>query len=328
MNPPPPVLIVGSPRSGTTLLSRLVNKFLDIHVARDGGVLLEFYRMRRAYGDLGDVRNLRTLVRDLYANGTFRTRLLTRGLTFSSSELLSAVDRPTYAGVVEAVLSETARSHGKRGWGNKRPDYAFLSRHEIDALFPDAKVVQIVRDGRDVVLSMRRAGHLLVEKNWYFAACDWRDHFLASRRLRSELGDSRYLEIRYEELLEDPLKTLSALMQFAECSTGPQWTRAQMRREILATIKRGNTNKWKTQMLPHSVSIVERVAGNELEEAGYELFDPDLAERGIGGLERLAYNCDRVYRNLFHRNLRKLVLRKSETARSWIRAAAGRMIRG
>src|SRR5688572_9195843 len=79
--PAAPLMIVGSPRSGTTFLARSINRFLDIHIARDAGVFLRFSRVLPAYGDLSNPGILRRLIDDLYKDAMFRTRFLERGLT-------------------------------------------------------------------------------------------------------------------------------------------------------------------------------------------------------------------------------------------------------
>src|SRR5688572_2958243 len=292
-----PLMIVGSPRSGTTFLARSINRFLDIHVARDAGVFLRFYRVLPAYGDLSNRGNLRRLIDDLYKDAMFRTRFLERGLTLSEAELHQAVTDRSYPGLVRQVFVETARSKGKTYWGNKRPSYA-RQLDETEAVFPGAKVVHIVRDGRDVVLSMRKASHLLVEKNWYFAASDWKEHVLLAREAGQVLGPGRYLEIKYERLLASPVEIFRTILEFIGAGPESHTQLEAVRAGIAAKIRPDNFDKWRTQMPPGAVAVVERVAGDLLQDLDYELKFPAMAGKSFNKAQVGFFYVDRVFRNI------------------------------
>jgi hypothetical protein len=320
----PPLLIIGSPRSGTTFLTRTINRFLDIHIARDGGVFLRFHRNAAWYGDLSDEANLRRLIDDLYQDGLFRQRFLERGLNVSASELLATLPERSFSGLVRHVFSETARTHGKHYWGNKRPSYA-LHLNEIDAVLPGAKVVHIVRDGRDSVLSMRRATHLLLEKNWYFAATDWKEHVLRGREIGKALGPDRYFELTYEELLTSPGDVFARLLAFIGAGDDAQAQLDRVRTGIAAKMRTSNYGKWRTQMPPHAIRIVERVAGDTLRDLGYPLHFPDSAGRAYSRPHIAVFQIDRVLRNVFTRDFKQFLRTHQQelvsAARGRVRAA-------
>ena len=300
-----PLMIVGCPRSGTTFLAHMINRFLDMHVARDAGVFLRFYRALPHYGDLSHRPNMRRLIDDLYKDAMFRKRLLERGLALNQDELCDAVREPSYVGLVRQVFIETARTHGKPHWGNKKPSYA-LHLSELEAIIPHAKTVHIIRDGRDVVLSMRRSSRLLVEKNWYFAASDWVEHVRLGRRTGQVLGPERYMEIKYETLLTDPITVFQQLLEF----TGARDAREQLEKVkggIHAKIRGGNFDKWRTQMPEKAIRIVERVGGDLLEDLGYALQFPAEAGRRFSAAQVGLFAVDRVFRNLFTRDARQFV---------------------
>ncbi len=303
---PSPLMIVGSPRSGTTFLTRMINRFLDIHVARDAGVFLRFHKFLPSYGDLSDPANMRRLIDNLYQDVMFRVRFLGRGLTLSEAELYAALTEHSYPGLVRQIFVETARSRGKTYWGNKKPSYA-LHLAQTEAIFPGAKIVHIVRDGRDVVLSMRNASHLLVEKNWYFAASDWNDHVLRARRAGERLGPERYLEIKYENLIASPVEVFRTILEFI--GTGPDSQRQleKVRAGITKRVRANNYDKWRTQMPEKAIRVVERVAGELLTDLGYQLKFPALAGKRFNRAQVGLFYIDRAFRNIFTRDSRKLV---------------------
>lgn len=117
------------------------------------------------------------------------------------------------AQVQRAVLQET----GKAIWAEKTPHniqrLRFVRRH-----FRSAKLVHIIRDGRDVVCSLRRTPFAKLDHaHWDSVAAtrrcavQWRTSVKAGLRLR---GDPAYYELRYEDLVRNPEPALRALLGF------------------------------------------------------------------------------------------------------------------
>lgn len=301
----PPLVIIGSPRSGTTVLTRMLNRFLDVHVARDAGLFLRYAEMLPSFGDLTQSDNMRRLIEALYQDYLFRRRFLERGLTLTADALQARLDAPTFSTLVREVFVATAASHGKSRWGNKKPSYS-LDVGPVDALFRDARYVHIIRDGRDVVLSMRNAAHLLVEKNWYFAARDWQNHVVGGREMARRLGSGRCIEITYETLLSEPLETLRAILALLDAPPEEVDSLNQRAAEVQTYLRADNFNKWKTQMPPTGIRIVEQTAGSLLRDLDYELTFPEVVGRPFSGLDLLRFQVDRLIRNNVSRNARNV----------------------
>jgi len=88
----------------------------------------------------------------------------------------------------------------------------------IDKLVPNAKFLHIIRDGRDVGVSLVAAsrdwGKLWAANNVAKSASSWKYHVLEARKAR-QYGD-RYLEIRYEDLLTDGIEVLKSVFEFID----------------------------------------------------------------------------------------------------------------
>jgi hypothetical protein len=317
-----PLFIVGAPRSGTTFLTRLVNRFLDFHISRDAGVFLRFETMLAHYGNLEVDGNLERLVNDMYKDYFFRTRLIERGLTVSAEELRATLRERSYPALVAHILATVARTHGKTGWGNKKPSYS-LSIGGVDGLFPTARFVHIIRDGRDVALSMRTAQNNLLERTWYYAARDWHRHVTDGRDMGHRLGPGRYMEVRYEDLLGDPAEALARILRLAGGSDAEIERLVTRRPEIGARVKTGNFNKWKTRIPDRGVRIIERVAGPLLSGCGYELAHPEVSGAGFALPRIWLFSAERIGRKVFTRNIQKAARYRTQRLLTAARAVAG-----
>jgi hypothetical protein len=179
----PPIFVVGCQRSGTTL----VRLMLDSHPNISCGPETRFL------ADLAKV------------TGENWTRLAHFG--FDQQYWHRSV-----ATFFEQIQQDYAASRGKTRWADKTPRYA-LSLGFIDSLFPDCKVVHVVRDPRDVVASHRhRFGYVAAVK----AAEKWPRYIRAARSAGARLGPQRYVELRYEELVTDPKGTMKGLLEFVD----------------------------------------------------------------------------------------------------------------
>jgi hypothetical protein len=183
----PPIFVIGSPRSGTTLL-RLV---LDSHPRISCGEETHF------------LRSLEAIVgRDwplVETYGLPRTWWLAR-------------IRELYEGFQGEVLAAS----GKARWAEKDPTYT-LHLPFIEALFPDARYVHLVRDGHDVVASFRdRWGYRSAARA---ARSEWARYVQAAMALGVRLGPERFLEVRYERIVADPERETRRLFAFL----GEEW---------------------------------------------------------------------------------------------------------
>ena len=106
--------------------------------------------------------------------------------------------------------ADYAAARGKTRWADKTPLYA-MSLDFVTEVFPDAQIVHLIRDGRDVVVSHRkRFGY------WSAVKCvvKWPRYIRAARAAGATLPADRYYELRYEQAVGEPEKAMRCLFEF------------------------------------------------------------------------------------------------------------------
>jgi hypothetical protein len=180
---------------------------------------------------------------------------------------------------VSAPFVAYAEREGKRRWGDKTPAYI---RHvdRLTAIWPDARFVVLVRDGRDVALSVMNVP--FGPNNAWAAARSWANAIRrgrdAARRFRG-----RVLEIRYEDLVTKPAETVGAVCDFLGLGYSDEMLAIERtdRSKVVAdqsawftSVWNGITTeavgKWRTELTPRQIEAFETVAGDELRVLGYE----------------------------------------------------------
>ena len=274
-----PIFIVGCPRSGTSLLRDLLRSHPRLTFPEESHFIPALYR---AYGDPKNEREARALAARILAAGWVKAW----GLTLDPSAF--AGDR-SFARMVSRIYEAWAERQQKPRWGDKTPRYV-LEIPLLLKLFPGAKILHIVRDGRDVALSWLRYG--IGPRNLYTAARMWSDMVRAGRRAGAALGAERYLEVRYEALLADPAAVMRRVCAFidepfteavlrpntsaGEGAADPGKLRyffigkPRGRRPRQQEIVAAYAGKWKQAMTPAQRILFESAAGDLLRELGYE----------------------------------------------------------
>lgn len=205
---PPAVFVVGAPRSGTTLMRLMLDSHPQLAIPHETSFV------PRALA-LGGGAGRDELARFLLDFPTWPD------LATSESELreaLASVEPFALADGLRAFYRRYAAARGKARWGDKTPSYA-LDLPTIAAAFPEARFVHLVRDGRDVAVSLRPLW-FAPGQDMTRLASEWARYVVAARAAGAELG-SRYLEVRYEHLVLDPSRELTRVTDLLELPFSP-----------------------------------------------------------------------------------------------------------
>ena len=285
-----PIFIFGCPRSGTSLLSRILNSHPQIGIPFESHFYSKFLPRIGRYGNLRRESNRRLLLRDMLS-------LLHEWSPDPDLErALAGMREPSLHGAIDSIMSDWCAMHGKRRWGEKTPRHLFQWR-EIYSGFPRAQFVHLIRDGRDVALSWKKAR--FGPKHLYVAARRWRENLAEMSNAREAIPAAQFFELRYEDLLAAPEETARALcnylgetfsiemLSFYKDPT-PYRTDARNNRNVRRPLIRDNVEKWRREMGTRDLHIVEAAAKDELEGAGYPVVNADAR---VGRLEGLGYRA-------------------------------------
>lgn len=266
----PPIFVVGAHRSGTTWVFDALTAHPQV-----AGVFESHLFTRRGFAGL--------LVDDAWRDGLQEGH---RELTGHGTGVGQLVDRGTVLAAVRDLSTRwlaEAIGDGDRFLVEKTPTH-YNAIRLIAELFPSARFVHVLRDGRDVALSIRSAGSSWAP-GWrnasygppWLAARAWSAAVSTARRQLASISNPS-LEIRFEELLRDPVRGLRRLFEFCEIpadeaalsdialrtriSRQPRTGEGSFRR-------RGREGDWREAFGPLDRFVFRLAAGDALAETGY-----------------------------------------------------------
>jgi hypothetical protein len=272
---PPFPFLVGSGRSGTTLLRLMLEQHPDLAIPPESYFPLSMRHREPRYRARGGF-DLDAYVADLLRNVRFGDWNLDERVV---RERLHGVEPIDWPEAVRRTFTLYAEKEGKPRYGDKTPWFIMRIR-ELSTLFPESRFVHLIRDGRDVALSIR-------EMSWGPSAMPalaefWAKRIRIGRTEGARLAPARYLELRYEDLVDDPARELRRVCGFLELDlrkemldhtdrapTAVLERERDQHRHLSEPVTRG-LRDWRTQMSPDDVAIFEAVAGRELVACGYE----------------------------------------------------------
>lgn len=283
----PPVFLLGSQRSGTTMLRLMLNNHPNLAIPHESVFITVYFPKLSHYGDLRDHDNAKRLLEDVSQHPQVR-----RGKLIVNSDAI--LDRPieTYRDFIDAIFQTYAAALGKPRWGDKTPSYT-ADIDIIRGIFPDAKIVHLVRDGRDVVLS-----HKSIEwasGNLPKLVLDWQWKTTIAHKVGAVLKDD-FLEIRYEDLVRRPEEILRSICRFIDEPYEPAMLNYSERakdvvpaeslkwhRNSIMPPDPSQVNMWKTRLSKAERIIFEQLAGETLDLFGYERehLAPTMASRAL-----------------------------------------------
>jgi hypothetical protein len=187
---------------------------------------------------------------------------------------------PDVAAALLDLYALYAAEHGKPRAGDKTPAHV-LHVELLAAAFPNARILHLVRDGRDVVPSLMEM-HFGPDR-FGAATLFWRDRVSRGRAGGARVGAARYREVRYEDLVADPAAVLGDVCAFFALPFEPAMLEYHQRAdEVLDGLRYTHhvqgirqppvsaVRDWRATMPDHEMQLFEALAGDLLDDLGYE----------------------------------------------------------
>jgi hypothetical protein len=289
-----PVFIVGCPRSGTSFLYHLLlsaGGFAEFHTQMNVFDVLE-----PIYGDLGVLRNKQRMMKEWLQSKAFQVS----GLQAEEIEKKVLAECRSGGDFLRIVMEEVGRKQGVDRWIDSTPTnipHLFRIKRE----FPDARIVHIIRDGRDVALSLEKRGWSRPlpwekDKGLLAAGLYWEWIVRKGRKYGLVLGLS-YMEVRYEDLVDQPAEALARLGHFIEHDLDY----ARIQRVSIGSVKNPLTSfkedlqdghfapvgRWQDKFPPEQLLRFESLVGSYLRELGYPLSCPKSESNHILSVKKM-----------------------------------------
>jgi hypothetical protein len=269
-----PVFVSGCGRSGTTLLGAMLGTHSRCLATPESKFVVRVYRScLREDGEID--------LDDAWYKIVNHWSYKIWGIDDIPKPRLSSNAINSYADMILSIVKEYGEKVGNSEaavWIDHTP-YARNFAKTLFNLFPDGKMIHLVRDGRAVASSVMKLdwGPNTVNN----AAHWWIEKVANGLAVESFFGEDRVLRVRYEDLIRKPEFELRKISDFIEIdyekdminASGfrlPDYT-AKQHSLVGGGLDLGRLRAWENELTPRQIEIFEDLAGNMLECLGYHL---------------------------------------------------------
>lgn len=186
--------------------------------------------------------------------------------------------------VITKVFDDFFITHGgteKHLFVEKTPSHAFYA-YQILTSYPEAKIIEVIRDGRDVCVSLEMQAKIesWAPKERKDQITTWKKYIEKGLELRSnqELA-KRILPVRYEKLKENPKKEIESMFKFVSIDSSPglvariAWatdSKNVKKTRPSRNIRKGIVGDWKNHFTDNDIKLFKEMANDLLVKLGYK----------------------------------------------------------
>lgn len=269
-----PVFVIGCSRSGTTLLYHMLLSSGNFAVYRMESMIFTLLEPR--FRPLSKPRNKRRML-----DAWYETRLYKRsGLEPAEIDPRIMAECENGGDFLRIIMEEMCRKQGVERWAETTPEHLLYIRR-IKETIPNALIIHVIRDGRDVALSWERLSQIRRlpgdrKRAAMAAGIYWEWIVNKGRDAGRRLGDD-YVEIFYEDLVRNPSEVLRNLAPFIEHDLDYE----RITQAGIGSVSAPNTafkgdhrspiGRWMTDFSQVELSTLESLTGSTLHQLGYQL---------------------------------------------------------
>jgi hypothetical protein len=282
----PFLFVVGCQRSGTTILQRVLDAHPQFAIINQSRWIPEYFEMAIGLMPNGSVTS--ELIPRLLEHKQFRKGLQKVGIRREDLDRLLTESGPlSYPEYVGRVFDLYGKARGKSLVGDKTPKYVRYIR-TLHTLWPQARFIHLIRDGRDVCLSTvtKRNKAAVPRKSFttwkdhpiITAAMKWEWNVRLGREAGQRLGSGLYFELSYESFVARPPEECARVCDFLGIAYDDAMLRfheGRTKSNSGLDAKKGwrpitpGLRDWSNQMPSEDVERFEAAVGSLLDELGY-----------------------------------------------------------
>ena len=301
-----PVFVVGCPRSGTTLLYHMLLSAGNFAMYRAESQVFNVLEPR--FGDLSKASHREKLLQAWCGSALFSKT----GLDAKEVEEKVFSECRNGGDFLRIVMQAMAQQQNVERWADSTPEHVlYLDR--IKATIPDALAIHMIRDGRDVALSLQKQGWIRPfpwdrERSLEVAALYWEWIMQEGRRRGRALG-SDYIEVHYEDLVQNPREVLARMSLFVEQDLDYD----RIKKAGVGSVSHPNSSfveetstgeftpveRWRSSLDERQLARLDDLIGQTLQELGYPLQSSEMPVAG-----RSLARMRSVYQRYFSMKLR------------------------
>jgi Sulfotransferase family len=286
---PPPIFIVGAPRSGTTLTARILGRHSRVFMPGETHFFDDIYARRR---DLGDLKNPDSVLRvagqlrTLYGRYQEKPDQDRIDKLLQKREVVEELSRcRTYKELFSCFMGVQMQSAGKERWGNNVPKDIFQIK-EIVSFYPDAKILICIRDVRDFLISYQHKWRIAEGDNAerltslyhpVLTSLLWQASVRQIERIRNIIPKENLMMIRYESLVQNSKELVRDVCRFIGEEFETDMLNIHESNSSFEAGQQGiyssSVGRWKRQLNNEELYLAQNINKKYLEQIGYHIVD-------------------------------------------------------
>jgi hypothetical protein len=313
----PFVFILGRPRSGTTLLRFLFDAHPDICIPFEGKLIWDLF-IPFSKVQLWNEESINSLTDSLLR--VERVEKWGIDINALKNTLISLDSKPEYHVFIKIVYQHYKSEYDKNPpaiFADKNPTYS-LFPNALMRIIPGAKIIFIIRDPRDHIISMKKAG--LGNGNIIRISIQWKKAFKDICKIKAKNHEGVFI-LKYEDLVLEPENKLKAFCDFLGIQFNADMLNFHTKKDkytdlfrvdgvderfhskLFQPITPSRVNRWKTEMDPDEIALIELCVRKYAAMSGYEISNHKLGVLSeLKNRIKILFTEFRVYRHHKRKN--------------------------
>lgn len=282
-----PILITGTFRSGTTLISQMIRNHSNIELIYDSVNFMRF--SYNNYNPIDDFSNVKKLVKEIL------NRIKKRwDMEFDYREVIKKLEKEeiNYALIYDTIMSDLLLKESSADiWGEKTT-LVWTKIPDFFSMFPNGRVIHIIRDPRAVLASWRKMTHA-PGNDYLDSILNCRSSMELAKKYKNDFANNKYKLMKFEDLIENPEKEIKDTCKKLDLNfeknmlntskftdkKGEKWDGNSMYDKKIKGISKKTKDKWKDKLSDWEIWLAEYINSDLMDVYNYKKMEPKKTEK-------------------------------------------------